>query len=217
MKRLYIIVEGQTEKNFVDGILSKYLYNEVGAPCLIESILIHDGRGGFSNYEHLRNDVQSLLHSIDPDLIVTMFVDFFRIPQAHIPEPETWKSEKNHYRQAELMEAAMARDINDRRFVPYIQMHEFEALLFSSMQGFEKYWKTKEVQKIKAIKEKFANPEDINTTPQGAPSKRILAIKPDYVKPVDGKAIAIEIGINVMLADCPKFSKWVGTLVERMR
>ena len=48
---------------------------------------------------------------------------------------------------------------------------------------------------------RFANigtviPEDINSTPSGAPSKRLAAIKPDYNKVLEGNLIAMEIGIN---------------------
>jgi hypothetical protein len=217
MKRVEIIVEGVSEQIFVNEVLVPYIQEQVGYEHLVEPLLIHSGQGGFVNYEHLRNDVQNLLCSRDPDLLVTTFVDFFRIPQSHMPGRETWKDEKNHYRQAQLMEEAMAQDISDRRFTPYIQMHEFEALIFSSIKGFEKYWSQKEVQKIQLIKDEFSNPEDINTSPTGAPSKRILAIKPDYEKPIDGNAIAIEIGIQVMLNECPKFKQWVEKLIERMR
>ena len=217
MKRVEIIVEGLSEQIFVNEVLVPYIQEQVGYEHFVEPLLIHSGHGGFVNYEHLRNDVQNLLCSRDPNLLVTTFVDFFRIPQSHMPEREEWKDEKNHYRQAQLLEEAMARDIADRRFIPYIQMHEFEALMFSSIKGFEKYWPYKDVQKIQLIKDEFSNPEDINTSPTGAPSKRILAIRPDYEKPIDGNAIAIEIGIQVMLDECPKFKQWVEMLIERMR
>ena len=82
MKRLYIIVEGQTEQEFVNTMVAPYLLQE--GIYSVTPILIHtsrSGRGGFVNYAHLKNDIFRLLHSQKDDIIVTMFVDFFRIPE----------------------------------------------------------------------------------------------------------------------------------------
>ena len=219
MKRIEIIVEGQAESTFVSEVLAPYIYQQLGYNCLVTPILIHmgmsGGRGGFVNYLHLRNDVLRSLQSQDPDLIVTTFVDYFRIPQSHMPEYDMWKDEQNHYSQVQMMEEAMGRDINDRRFVPYIQMHEFEALLYSSLDGFNKYWKSENVDKIVDIKDRFANPEDINKDPNGAPSKRLLAINPSYNKVVEGNIIALEIGIDKILDACPKFRGWIDVLLNK--
>ena len=219
MKRIEIIVEGQAESTFVTEILAPYIYQHLKYNCLVTPILIHmgmsGGRGGFVNYLHLRNDVLHSLQSQDPNLIVTTFVDYFRIPQSRMPEYDVWRHEQDHYRQAQMMEEAMLRDINDRRFVPYIQMHEFEALLYSSLEGFNKYWHPKFINQIVNIKERFANPEDINKDPDGAPSKRLLAINPSYNKVVEGNIIALEIGIDKMLESCPKFKGWVDVLLNK--
>ena len=149
MKRIEIIVEGQAEVTFIKEVLAPYICMKHEYQCSVTPILIHlgqsGGRGGFVNYEHLRNDVIKSLNSKDKNLIVTTFVDYFRIPQKHIPERDIWKDEQNHHIQARMIEDAIARDIKDKRFIPYIQMHEFEALLFSSKKGFATYWSEKQV------------------------------------------------------------------------
>ena len=60
----------------------------------------------------------------------------------------------------------------------------------------------------------YTNPEDINTTPEGAPSKRLLAINEQYDKVIEGNVIALEVGIEAMLSHCPRFREWVNSLVK---
>lgn len=218
MKRIEIIVEGPAEMTFVNEVLAPYIYRKLEYKCLVMPILIHlgqsGGKGGFVNYMHLRNDVMRSLKSNDSELIVTTFVDYFRIPKNRMPERELWMDEQNHYTQVRMMEDAMARDINDRRFIPYIQMHEFEALLFSSKRGFATYWTENQVEKVQKVIDAFACPEDINTNPTGAPSKRLLTINPSYNKVVDGNIVALEVGVETMLDTCPKFRRWVENLIS---
>ena len=113
------------------------------------------------------------------------------------------------------MEKCIADDINDYRFIPYIQLHEFEALLFSSNRGFETYFTSAESQLTQRVIDSFDNPEDINSTPEGAPSKRLLAIKSNYEKVIDGNLLALEVGIREILSKCPRFKAWVEQLIEK--
>jgi len=216
MKRLYIIVEGQTEQEFVNSMIAPYLsqngiYNVV--PLLIKTS--KSGRGGFVNYNHLRNDVKRLLYSSNDDFVVTMLVDYFRIPD--VPHKEKWGQKKIHVEQVYEMEKCIGEDIQDHRFIPYIQMHEFEALLFASNKGFSTYFEENLAMQTAAIVNAYENPEDINTTPEGAPSKRILSIKPNYQKVIEGNLIALEIGMEQMLSKCPRFKEWIETIINLCR
>lgn len=215
MRRLEIIVEGQTEVEFVKNIIAPYFLkgDVLVSPICIRTSPNH--RGGMTNYELMRNDIIASLRSKNQELVVSMFVDYFRIPQKRMPGYELWKDERDHYRQALLMEKSIFNDINDRRFVPYIQMHEFESLLFSSSAGFEKYWDADKVTQVCDIVSKFSNPENINTSPDGAPSKRLLNICPEYQKSIDGNIIALEVGFDEMLKKCPKFATWISELSQR--
>lgn len=173
-KRLYIVVEGQTEEEFVKDLMAPF-FMERG--IYVYPLIIHTSKGhkgGFVNYSHLRNDVNKLLKSQGQDVIVSTFVDFFRCPE--LPGQDVWGNISNHLAQVAEMELSMKRDINDRRFYPYIQLHEFEALLFSSGKGFKNYFDEKCSAEIQAIIDSYENPEDINSTPEGAPSKRLLRI-----------------------------------------
>ena len=184
MKRLYIVVEGQTEQEFVNELMAPYLQDS--GIYSVTPVLIHtsrSGRGGMVNYQHLYNTIKILLCSANTDFVVTTFIDFFRLPNT-------------------MPDYAQCMAITDK-----IQC-------VSNNKGFEYYFSEAYAQKTAAIISSYANPEDINTSPQGAPSKRILAIKPDYNKVIEGNLIALEIGINTILDKCPRFAAWVSRIVD---
>lgn len=213
MKRLFILVEGQTEQEFIKNIVSPYLSNY--GILDVRPIKIRTSKsqkGGFVNYTHLKNDIQNLLKS-EKDCIVTTMFDFFRHPNianlninANLP----------YEQQVNIIEQWIDNDINDIRFFSYIQMHEFEALLFSSTEGFSAYMKNA-IPQITEIIKKYPNPEDINSSPQGAPSKRLLAIDKRYDKVLQGNLIAMEVGITKMLEKCPLFKQWIDKIISQFQ
>lgn len=135
MKRVYIVVEGQTEQEFVNSVISPYLQN-FGilnvTPILIRTS--RTGRGGMVSYSHLANTIKPLLMSEKNDYIVTTFIDFFRLPH-DMPHYGDSMKKSDKIEQIKSLEEAINVAIGDRRFFSYIQLHEFEALLFSSNKG----------------------------------------------------------------------------------
>ncbi len=217
MKRVYIVVEGQTEQEFVNSVVAPYL-NTLGiysvTPVLIRTS--RSGRGGMVNYSHLENTVKMLLQSSSTDFIITTFIDFFRLP-TNMPEYDECSSIADKDERIDRLEAAIDKAIDDRRFFAYIQKHEFEALLFSDNKGFEYYFTDECAKETGSIVSAYDSPEDINSSPSGAPSKRLLAIKPDYNKVLEGNLIALEIGINVMLEKCIRFARWIDTIEKKAK
>ena len=214
MKRVYIVVEGQTEQEFVRNVLSPFFLKS--GVISVTPILIRTsktGRGGHVSAQHLMRTINGLLSSMKDDIVVSTFIDFFRIPKS-MPEYEVCMSLGNDYLRVDALEKALRKVIDDVRFLPYIQLHEFEALLFSNNKGFEEYMSTKQAGETAAIISEFANPEDINSSPETAPSKRILSIDRGYDKVLQGTLIALDVGIDDMLAKCPRFSTWVSHLLE---
>lgn len=220
MKRLEIIVEGVTESDFVTQVLAPYLESLglIEAYCVCPIIIrTHPNhRGGMSKYTHLRSDILSCLSSCDKDLTVSMMIDFFALP-SNVPRPQNYNSLKTDYDKVKAIEQCIFDDIDDYRFIPYIQLHEFEALLFASKVGFDYcYENDPRALLLKKIVDSYDNPEEINTSPSGAPSKRILAIIPEYQKGYDGNVIMIENGIDVVIAKCPGFRKWIKAIIEHL-
>lgn len=218
MKRLYIVVEGQTEQEFVISLIRPWLraygINNV-IPILIKTS--KHGRGGHVNAEHFKNTIKGLLRETnDRELLVTTFVDFFRIPN-NMPGYDKAMKLSDSVEQIAILEEGLARAINDWRFVPYIQRHEFEALVFSSNIGFEKYCSEEESSKTACIVNEYQNPEDINSSPETAPSKRLKAVIPNYDKIILGNVLALEIGMDKIISRCPRFAKWLQSLVDKIK
>lgn len=217
MKRLYIVVEGQTEQEFVNTMLRPWL-NDYGildvTPVLIKTS--KHGRGGHVNAEHLKNTINGLLRETNNrDLVVTTFVDFFRIPD-NMPGYAAAMRLADSSAQVAALEQTLAETIHDWRFIPYIQRHEFEALVFSSNAGFEKYCAEEQSSKTAAIVDAFPNPEDINSSPETAPSKRLKAIIPNYDKVILGNLLVLEIGMVSIMARCPRFAAWINAIIKRL-
>lgn len=218
MKRVFIIVEGQTEEEFVKSVLREYLINH--GIYDITPIIIHTSKGhkgGFIDYIHLRNDIQRLNKS-QSNVLVTTFVDFFSIPK-NLPGYKVAMAKPDCGKKVEALENSIKNDIgclNNNTLLPYIQLHEFEALLFSSIDGFKEQWNS-EPKVIKAIEKviaKYYNPEDINDNKNTAPSKRLETIIPNYNKIVDGNFIALSTGIDTILEKCPRFKNWINSIIN---
>lgn len=213
MKRLYIIVEGQSERDFVKEVVAPYLFkHEIYSvtPILIKTS--KQGRGGFVNYQHLKNDINKLLSKQDANIVVSMLVDFFRCPE--LPDFDSYNRLADHNERVSKMEKCIAEDIADRRFIPYIQLHEFEALLYASNSGFEMYFSDDQSILTGQIISDYDNPESINSSPENAPSKRLLRINNQYNKVLEGNLIALEVGLSAILKKCPRFNQWIEALIN---
>ncbi|MFK7799922.1 MAG: DUF4276 family protein [Aureispira sp.] len=218
MKRLIFIVEGQTEQEFVNSVIRPYFlenYNfaNINAFC-IQTATGH--KGGLVKYNHLQKDIK---RSLSGDVIVTTFLDFFRIPKT-MPNYNLMLTIPTTDEKIAVLENGIKEDIDSYKFIPYIQKHEFEALLFSDNRGFEGLYEPCIYNKTQTIINAYPNPENINNAPETAPSKRLEKILHDcgerYDKVTEGNLIAEDIGINKMLEKCPRFKAWIETLVNRV-
>ncbi len=211
MKRLIIIVEGQTEEEFINQILAPYLRERgILSVTPIKIATSSTSKGGFVNYQHLKNDILKRIR--ESDVIISSFVDYFRIPTS-MPEYTACISCGNIDERITCLESAIASDINYPNFIPYIQKHEFEALLFSSNIGFENLYDENIISETAKIITKYKNPEEINSRPEHSPSKRLISIMGSYEKIFEGNMIALEVGIETILEKCPRFKNWVEKLI----
>lgn len=100
------------------------------------------------------------------------------------------------------------------RFVPYIQMYEFECLLFSDITVFKNNFSTKECNfhAIESAVREFASPEEINNGPNTAPSVRLKNAIKGYEKELYGGFLADDIGLEAIRKRCPLFNQWIKRL-----
>lgn len=135
-------------------------------------------------------------------------------------QTETGKGEMNREQLLEaITEKATERlgaAFDPQRVFPYVQMHEFEALLFSKAECFdvEERWTDAQRQQVDTIRASFSSPEEINDHPHTAPSKRLLKIftSPAFNKTLHGPLIAEQIGLKTMRDACPGFDAWLSRL-----
>ena len=101
------------------------------------------------------------------------------------------------------------------RFIPYIQLHEFEGLLFNNIEVFNAQIAPNEFRNyddlVRTINE-YPNPELINDGKTTAPSKRLQNLIIGYNKPVYGSILADSIGLPRIRAKSPRFNNWITTL-----
>lgn len=225
MKRAHCIVEGPTEVQVFSSLLAPYILEQTGAYVLFTPIK-HTG-GGIVKFSKILPELRE--HLKDRQKIVTTYFDYYGIHENHgFKNYQAAKIEtSNPSIGVELLEIGMTETLQEngidtRNFIPYIQLHEFEALLFSSDEGFNfQFDNPMIISKLKDVRNRFPNPEDINDNPQTAPSKRIIKILEKYgekyVKTSDGESIAFEIGIEEMLNKCPRFNNWVNALIAKIK
>jgi Domain of unknown function (DUF4276) len=219
MVRLYLFAEGQTEETFANKILMPHLANY---DVYLEPLMVcharrrgRPHRGGVRNYEPMRNDIlRFLAQEKAPNVSFTTMIDLYAIP-ARFPRLREAEGLRNDpFQRVEFLQQAFAEDINDPRFIPYIQLHEFEAILFSDPSGFQYFYSHHEAQiaELQAIADGHTSPELIDDGPQTAPSKRIIAQFPDHAKPLMGPDVAEWIGLDTIRAKCPHVHAWLSRL-----
>lgn len=220
MVRLHMVVEGQTEETFVRDTL---------APLLGERSVFADVhrvttgrrgpktyRGGLLRYEHLRRDLTVWMKQDQrPESWFTTMVDLYRLPP-DVPNYEESRSISDPVRRVQFLERALESDLSHRRFVPYIQLHEFEALLFSDPGSFSVAFpdEAEAIANLARIRQSAFNPEHIDDGADTAPSRRICNLFPQYTKTVHGPIIARTIGLRRIREECPHFNEWITAILN---
>lgn len=209
MKRLCIVCEGQTEAEFVNSCIAPHLFgfDVLATPSLIKTRPGKHG-GGNVSIDRIVQHISNEYFNFD---FLTTLVDFygFRFVQGRT------RQQLEH----EIMVRLETRihNFNATRVIPYVQMYEFEALLFSRVEEFQWVldgWNDEVHEKLASVRSSFSTPEDINDSPATAPSKRIENIfaKKIYKKTEHGPIIAEEIGLDTIRSECPNFHEWVSRL-----
>ena len=216
MKRLIIIGEGQTEQAFCHDVLQPHFITK---GISIQNPTIKKSRGGIINWNDLKMEIQNYFQS-DPTILVTLLIDYYGIHSKHgFPKWDHSLNIADKNVRMDFLEQAMLDEIDDRfqhRFIPYIQLHEFEGLLFSSQRVFDDNFEDHEFDDYPYLEEtfeQFDNPEMINDGKATAPSKRFERIIIGYQKTVHGPLLAEEIGLSRIREKCPRFNHWIEKLL----
>ncbi len=220
MIRLHMVVEGQTEETFVNRVLSHHLGQfdvSVDARCVETSRRqVEIRRGGLRRYQKARKDLALWMkEDQNQDAYFTTMFDLYALP-GDFPDYDKAMRSATPYERVALLEAAFKRDLDHPRFIAYIQLHEFEALLLTDPTKLD--WEFLEhdraIRSLTQMAAQFDNPELIDDHPETAPSKRIIQAIPEYEgrKPSAGPVIAAQIGISTIRAKCIHFDGWLKRL-----
>jgi hypothetical protein len=219
MVRLYLFAEGQTEQTFADILIKPQL--ALHQVFMHNPILIaharkkkHVHRGGGRNYVPMKNDIiRFLKQERSLDVFFTTMIDLYAIHPDFPGLTESESMRSDPLRRVEFLEQRFAEDIGDPRFIPYIQLHEYEAYLFADPTCFTYFdaIRQREIEALQAIANQYETPELIDDGPQTAPSKRIISQFPDYekAKSAFGPQLAERIGLQGIRNKCPHFNNWL--------
>ena len=220
---LNVLCEGQTEDRFANKVLKDYLK---GFGIVVKTFILLTNRkknikGGILSYQQVKNDLELLMkqqsnktHEIH--FFTTMF-DFYALPN-DFPDYVNTMQIQDCYEKVKRMEEKFKEDIHSDYFIPYIQLHEFEALVFCGLEHLLIDYPdmTKQITILQKIVKKYDNnTEKIDDSPQTAPSKRIIKEFEkfhNYNKAKSGVLVTDKVGIEQLKAKCLHFKAWVEQL-----
>ncbi len=213
MKRITIFCEGPTEQEFCKKTLYPYFLNK-------QISLEWKNWEGIKNWQRIKLDIETLLKH-DKTCLVSTFLDYYGIHTKHdFPNWEQAHTQfvTNKSQRLDFIEQQMQLHIDSNlqnRFLPYLQLHEFEALLFIDEQKFCSQFTDSDFhkngkQELTSIFENYSNPEDINDSRNTSPSHRLKEkIICGWHKIVYGNIIAQVMGLEAIRAKCPRFDEWI--------
>lgn len=223
MNEIVAIVEGETEQTFVRDQLAAHL------ACLgitIWPVLPgrHRRHGGVKKWEVAKNDILRTLR--ERRFCTTMF-DYYAMPtdwpgraeSANLP----WEQRADRVESQVLADvtAAMGGSFDPRFFIPYVQLHEFEALAFADVEKLASVvaplgnwsWRVEELAaRFQEVVNDAGSPEAINDSYETCPSRRITKIERAYRKRVHGPIVTGRIGLDVLRRECQHFAAWLDRL-----
>ncbi|RYH67682.1 MAG: DUF4276 family protein [Alcaligenaceae bacterium] len=219
MRRVIVVCEGQTEEAFVSRLLTPAF---LPLNMHIQGITVQTSpghKGGALNYDRLLPTLRNALAGGSVAAVST-FIDLYKLDTGFPGFDAAAPLALQH--RLDALENALHADVvgqcgcDPARFVPHIQPHEFEALLFSDVQtliGVEAGWDSA-LLPLLAARAVVATPEDINHGPATKPAAQLGALlqRPNFRKVRHGPIAAERIGLARIEAECPRFALWLTRL-----
>lgn len=219
--RLYLTVEGETELKFAKETLAPHLaqFEVEVRPRMVLTNRKLGKRGGALHFQRFKRDTAHLMKDdANKEARFSTMMDLYALPADFPGWTEAEKKSKPADRVLEL-EKALAGELADSRFIPFLQLHEFEAFLYCDLNQLLSRIEDSE-KAIAQLQQEVAhlNPEDINEGETTAPSKRLIHHLPRYehLKVRVGAPAASAIGLPVLREKCPHFGQWL-TRLEKLK
>ena len=216
MTRLLMLVEGQSEETFVKRTLTPHLaWHDVyvESPAMLWTKRLPNGggfRGGVSNWNQIHRHLLRLTN--DSDAWVSTLLDFHGLPKDFPGLPEALGAGDPQEKVVALQDR-FAAELNHRRFIPFLALHEFEAWLFSAPDVVEAHFsKAHLADRLRDAVQQAGAPELIDHGADTHPKARLHSLVGGYKETSDGPTLLEKIGIPAVRAACPHFDGWVSRL-----
>jgi hypothetical protein len=213
MRRGFIYVEGQTEETFVREVLAPDLASRLNmslTPVLAKTKRPQAGptfKGGISSYSQVKKEIRQLLRDSNVVLVTTM-IDYYGLPN-DFPGKDTLPA-GTPYDRVRHLEDAFKNDIEDPRFLPFLVLHEFEALVLAGLDHLPSILPGCDKQVSQLIHDiEGLSPEEINEGSATHPSARIRQHLPGYQKCLHGPRVVQKLGVATLRQKCPHFAEWL--------
>ncbi len=224
MARLHLFAEGTTELVFARDVLvphlaglGVYLYNPVLVAHARKKGRVH--RGGGRRFRPMQNDLERRLkedHS--EDVYFTSMIDLYALPHDFPGREQADRLLSRPYDRVIYLEDSWQTVTNDRRFIPFIQLHEFESYLFTDTAKLSEFFddSSRGIRVLQSVAGGAQSPELIDDGQHTAPSKRIISQFPTYekLKTTVAPQMAKLIGLRKIRSACPHFDRWLGSLEQ---
>jgi hypothetical protein len=216
--KILIHVEGFTEERFIKDILCPHFEQmEIYLiPIIATTKVVQSGpnnKGGLPSFKIISKELSRLLGDTSAKAVTTMY-DYYKLPNK-FPGKENPEG-INCYEKTDYIETKISEHFKNSKLIPYIQIHEFENLLFSSPITIANVFSASENLKnqLQAIRDQKNNAEEINDGSATHAGKRLIEAFPKYQKPFDGSRIAKKIGLSEIRNHCPHFDEWIKKLEQ---
>jgi len=228
---IYCLCEGYSEQNFIQRMVSPALSRRgitVIAPMVKTRRDRKVGRvykGGGDTFHHYKSDLRRLYseHGQRANVYFTTLIDLYALPTDFPGYTEAYQK-GSCYQKVAALEDSLHQIMEEEgiprdRFIPHFELHEFETLLLVEPEALTTLFLGKDtaVQQLAESIARFENVEEINHTPEGAPSKRIEAVLPVYKKYKGSQTngainVAEVIGLDTIRQKCQHLNAWLERL-----
>jgi hypothetical protein len=216
---LHILCEGQTEEIIAGEVMDPHLSatdlrvtwstfttkRPAGGPAF---------KGGVSRWPKLERELRRLLHDSSTTVLTTMF-DYYAFPSDAPGMAD--RPNGSAYDRVRHVESALARALDDRRFLPNLVLHEIEAWVLADCGRLgEAMGDGRPAAELERIVQQASGPELVNEGINTAPSKRIMNAYSRYTKTVDGPMVIADAGLDSIRSSCPHMDSWLRGVEERL-
>jgi hypothetical protein len=219
VRHLHILCEGQIEEMIASDVLESHFSDEdvyvtwsvlttkrpAGGPAF---------KGGVSTWPKLQRELRLLLRDSSTTVLTTL-LDYYAF-LAEAPGMAGRPQGSPHDR-VRHVETALAKAVDDVRFIPHLVLHETEAWVLADCRRLgEVMGDPGPAAELDRIVHLESGPELVNDGVDTTPSKRIMSAYPQYAKTIDGPLVVAEAGIDAIRGTCPHADDWLREIEAKM-